>query len=157
MCCRWRQLSSDGAWFDLIGQSHLVDSRHPRTTRHADVAFWLHILAALLIVHPLFNLLDSFETVMGLSLVFAIYILLTIASLILDRRALMVAALGYALYAPQRCLPMLAMMIWPMRLAVTRGRFVDAVCFMGSCTPANCAAIACRGGCEITTCLMPSG
>ena len=36
---------------------------------------------------------------MGLSLVFAIYILLTIASLILDRRALMVAALGYALYA----------------------------------------------------------
>ena len=76
------------------------DSRYPlRTTRHADVAFWLHILAALLIVHPLFNLIDSFETIMGLSLVFAIYILLTIASLILDRRALMVAALGYALYA----------------------------------------------------------
>ena len=64
---------------------------------------------------PLFNLIDSFETVMGLSLVFTIYILLTVASLILDRRALMVAALGYALYAASTLFAMLAMMIRPMR------------------------------------------
>ncbi|MGC6517699.1 MAG: hypothetical protein ACON49_06695 [Candidatus Puniceispirillaceae bacterium] len=76
------------------------DSINPlRTTRHADVAFWLHILSALLIVHPLFSMIDEFDTVTGASLVFALYAGLTILSVILDRRALMVSALGYALYA----------------------------------------------------------
>lgn len=98
---------TDGGSYLLMGLGLITlakaiwwDSLNPlRTTRHADVAFWLHILAALLIVHPLFNMIDSFETLVGISIVFAIYIILTIVSIILDRRALMVAALGYALYA----------------------------------------------------------
>lgn len=76
------------------------DSRNPlRTSGHSDVAFWLHILSALLIVHPLFTAIDAYDTSVGIAMVFAIYLCLTLVSIILDRRALMVAALGYALYA----------------------------------------------------------
>lgn len=76
------------------------DSRNPlRTTRHADVAFWLHMLSAVLIVHPLFSQLSETDTTTGVVIVLAVYSVLSILSIILDRRALMVAALGYALYA----------------------------------------------------------
>ena len=86
--------------FITLAKAIWWDSQNPlRTTRHADVAFWLHILSALLIVHPLFSMIGTYETKTGISMVFVIYVVLTLVSIILDRRALMVAALGYALYA----------------------------------------------------------
>jgi hypothetical protein len=79
------------------------DSSDPaRVTRRSDVAFWLHLLAAPMIVHPVFTLLglnDGDATVgEGLTIV-AIYVLLGIAALAIDRRALLVSALAYVLYA----------------------------------------------------------
>lgn len=79
------------------------DSSDPaRITRRSDVAFWLHLLAAPMIVHPVFTLLglnDGDATIgEGLAVV-AIYIALGIAALAIDRRALLVSALAYVLFA----------------------------------------------------------
>jgi uncharacterized membrane protein YfcA len=79
------------------------DSSDPsRITRRSDVAFWLHLLAAPMIVHPVFTLLglnDGDATVgEGLAVV-AIYIALGLAALAIDRRALLVSALAYVLFA----------------------------------------------------------
>lgn len=73
-----------------------------RRTRRSDVAFWLHLLAAPLIVHPLFAWLGVFsgETGTGAALAaVAIYAVLACLALVIDRRALMVSALAYVLYA----------------------------------------------------------
>ena len=79
------------------------DSSDPaRTTRRSDVAFWLHLLAAPMIVHPIFTLLglnDGDATIAEGLAVVAIYIALGIAALAIDRRALLVSALAYVLYA----------------------------------------------------------
>lgn len=79
------------------------DSSDPsRITRRSDVAFWLHLLAAPMIVHPVFTLLglnDGDATIgEGLAVV-AIYIALGLAALAIDRRALLVSALAYVLFA----------------------------------------------------------
>jgi len=73
-----------------------------RQTRRADVAFWLHLLAAPLIVHPvftLFGLLDRDVGVSGAVVVMLLYVVMAIIALIIDRRALMVSALVYVLAA----------------------------------------------------------
>jgi hypothetical protein len=79
------------------------DSSDPaRVSRRSDVAFWLHLLAAPMIVHPVFTLLglnDGDATIGEGLAVIAIYILLGIAALAIDRRALLVSALAYVLYA----------------------------------------------------------
>lgn len=79
------------------------DSSDPaRITRRSDVAFWLHLLAAPMIVHPVFTLLglnDGDATVAEGLAVIVIYVLLGIAALAIDRRALLVSALAYVLYA----------------------------------------------------------
>jgi hypothetical protein len=73
-----------------------------RLTRKSDVAFWLHLLAAPLIVHPVFFILGVFEgktsVPMALSVI-GLYILLAVISIAIDRRALMVSALIYVLYS----------------------------------------------------------
>lgn len=74
-----------------------------RQTRRADVAFWLHLLAAPLLVHPVFNA-AIFDTggapgLMAATLVVAVYLLIAVFALGIDRRALMVSALGYVFYA----------------------------------------------------------
>ncbi|HVL21022.1 MAG TPA: hypothetical protein VM422_08605 [Amaricoccus sp.] len=73
-----------------------------RETRRSDVAFWLHLLAAPLIVHPIFSLLGLTEgqasTLDGLAVI-ALYVLLGLVALAIDRRALLVSALAYVLYA----------------------------------------------------------
>jgi len=72
-----------------------------RQTRRSDVAFWLHLIAAPLIVHPIFAVLNIFETQIDLwqaMAVTAIYLILAIISISIDRRALMVSALIYVLY-----------------------------------------------------------
>jgi hypothetical protein len=73
-----------------------------RVTRHSDVAFWLHLLSAPLIVHPLFywlGILQGEEKIDGLLIVLAFYFLVTIISLVIDRRVFMVSSLIYVLYA----------------------------------------------------------
>lgn len=77
-------------------------SDRERTTRRSDVAFWLHLLAAPMIVHPVFVMLgltagDASVGVAGI--VLAIYLALGAVALIIDRRALMVSALAYVLAA----------------------------------------------------------
>ena len=72
-------------------------------TRRADVAFWLHLLAAPMIVHPIFTLLGlnngtcddrrrRWSSVL-------LYVALGLTALAIDRRALLVSALAYVLYA----------------------------------------------------------
>jgi hypothetical protein len=90
-----------------------------RKTRRADVAFWLHLLAAPAIVHPVFALLgfaggslffplavlaDSApspgpQSLFSASVAVEIYVVLALVALIVDRRALMVSGLLYLIYA----------------------------------------------------------
>jgi len=73
-----------------------------RETRRSDVAFWLHLLAAPMIVHPIFSLLGLTEgraTPLEAVIVVLLYVVLGLAALAIDRRALLVSALAYVLYA----------------------------------------------------------
>src|SRR3954467_9681247 len=73
-----------------------------RETRRSDVAFWLHLLAAPLIVHPVFELLGlthGAATTLDAVLVIALYVGLGLVALAIDRRALLVSALAYVLFA----------------------------------------------------------
>lgn len=72
-----------------------------RSSHNTDVAFWLHLLAAPLLVHPVFIELGIFEGDIKpyqSFLVLGVYLFITCVSLIIDRRALMVSSLGYVLY-----------------------------------------------------------
>lgn len=73
-----------------------------RQSRRSDVAFWLHLLSAPLIVHPIFSSLGIFSGMTGYStafIVFGLYLLLALISIAVDRRAIMVSALVYVVYA----------------------------------------------------------
>ncbi|MDP3409389.1 hypothetical protein [Bosea sp. (in: a-proteobacteria)] len=77
-----------------------LDMRDPRRlTRRSDAAFWLHLLAAGLIVHPIFrgmvSAAGSFTTTTSL-IVLSAFAVLGIIALVIDRRALLVSALSYA-------------------------------------------------------------
>ncbi|MES2137266.1 MAG: hypothetical protein V4502_09450 [Pseudomonadota bacterium] len=77
-------------------------SDRARLTRRSDVAFWLHLLAAPMIVHPIFTLLGLNNGSASLSeglVVIALYIALGVTALAVDRRALLVSALAYVLWA----------------------------------------------------------
>lgn len=78
-------------------------SDRARETRRSDVAFWLHLLAAPMIAHPLFWMLGVTK---GESIgaggafgVLAVYIAMGLVALAVDRRALLVSALAYVLAA----------------------------------------------------------
>lgn len=79
------------------------DSSDPaRVTRRSDVAFWLHLLAAPMIVHPIFTLLglnDNTATIGEGMIVILLYVAMGVTALAIDRRALLVSALAYVLYA----------------------------------------------------------
>ncbi len=75
-----------------------------RETRRADVAFWLHLLAAPMIAHPVFSATGVIENeadvgVLGAASVLAIYVIFGLVALAIDRRALLVSALIYVLAA----------------------------------------------------------
>jgi hypothetical protein len=77
-------------------------SDQARLTRRSDVAFWLHLLAAPMIVHPVFTLLglnDGNATIGEGLIVVLLSVVRAIAALAIDRRALLVSALAYVLYA----------------------------------------------------------
>ena len=78
-------------------------SDRARENRRSDVAFWLHLLAAPMIAHPLFHWLGVTEGEnIGASAalgVLAVYVLMGLVALAVDRRALLVSALAYVLIA----------------------------------------------------------
>ena len=78
-------------------------SDRERQTRRSDVAFWLHLLAAPMIAHPLFHWLGVTEgdsVGMGAAVgVLLIYLAMGMIALAVDRRALLVSALAYVLFA----------------------------------------------------------
>src|SRR5260221_10317 len=77
-------------------------SDRARITRRSDVAFWLHLLAAPMIAHPIFTLmgLNSGAVSIGEGLVVVgLYVLFGLTALAVDRRALLVSALAYVLCA----------------------------------------------------------
>jgi hypothetical protein len=81
-------------WWDASDQR--------RETRRSDVAFWLHLLSAPLIVHPIFSLLglnDGHATTGEAVVVLAVYVAFGLTALAIDRRALLVSALAYVLWA----------------------------------------------------------
>ncbi len=87
-------LFATAMWWDV--------SDRLRQTRRSDVAFWLHLAAAPLLVHPIFALLGVFDqqgSLLQALLVGLLYLLIALVSISIDRRALMVSALVYVLYA----------------------------------------------------------
>ena len=77
-------------------------SDRERITRRSDVAFWLHLLAAPMIVHPVFTLLglnDGNASIGEALVVVALYVAMGVTALAIDRRALLVSALAYVLWA----------------------------------------------------------
>ncbi|WP_442678028.1 hypothetical protein ACSBM8_10775 [Sphingomonas sp. ASY06-1R] len=81
-------------WWDM--------SDRLRQTRRSDVAFWLHLSAAPMIAHPVFNLLGVFGGEIGAGkalIVLALYVAFGIVALAVDRRALLVSSLIYVLSA----------------------------------------------------------
>ncbi|MDP5103516.1 MAG: hypothetical protein NWP98_06285, partial [Erythrobacter sp.] len=78
-------------------------SDRARTTRRSDVAFWLHLTAAPMIAHPIFALLgvtDGDNPGVGAAIgVLGVYVAFGLVALATDRRALLVSALVYVLFA----------------------------------------------------------
>jgi len=95
------------AWFVAGAAAFVLAMRwdasdRERKTRRSDVAFWLHLLAAPLLVHPVFSSLGLFDGRTHAAqalLIVALYVAIAWVSLSIDRRALMVSALAYVLYA----------------------------------------------------------
>ncbi|MEM6858249.1 MAG: hypothetical protein AAF559_10285 [Pseudomonadota bacterium] len=78
-------------------------SDRERITRRSDVAFWLHLLAAPMIAHPVFNLIgvtggDNIGIGAAVG-VLGVYVAFGVIALAIDRRALLVSALAYVLFA----------------------------------------------------------
>jgi hypothetical protein len=77
-------------------------SDRERLTRRSDVAFWLHLLAAPMIAHPIFTIMGLTNGTVGTGealVVVGLYVLFGLTALAIDRRALLVSALAYVLYA----------------------------------------------------------
>lgn len=76
-----------------------------RQTRKSDVAFWLHLIASPMIVHPLFVLvginvgLERQGGALIAVLALGIYAGLAVVAVVVDRRAILVSALAYVLVA----------------------------------------------------------
>ncbi len=73
-----------------------------RQTRRSDVAFWLHLTAAPMIAHSIFQMLGVFRADIGVAMaivVVALYIAFAAIALAVDRRALLVSGLAYVLAA----------------------------------------------------------
>lgn len=72
-------------WFDL--------SDRLRVKRYSECAFWLHLLAAPMMVHAMLS--DQLINSTDITLVFVTLAFLALIALLIDRRALLVAGLSY--------------------------------------------------------------
>ena len=91
-----------------------------RTSYKSDVAFWLHLLAAPLIIHPVFSVLgifDGSESTFNTIIVVFLYLAMTSVSIVTDRRALMVSSLVYVLYALSALLKSYGMISYSLAVA----------------------------------------
>lgn len=72
-----------------------------RRTQLSDRAFWLHLLAAPLIVHPLvWNMTKVNDLdLQGAAMIIGLFVILAFVALVVDRRALLVSSLLYLGYA----------------------------------------------------------
>ncbi|MFO1032884.1 MAG: hypothetical protein U1E15_01915 [Hyphomicrobiales bacterium] len=82
-------------------------SDRERRTRRTDMAFWLHALAAPMVVHPVMQNITHGTGSGGAAvlLTFAAFLLLGLVALTVDRRAMLVSSLiylGYAIYTVLR-------------------------------------------------------
>ncbi len=97
----WVMLTGGVATFALA--MHWDASDRTRQTRRSDVAFWLHLAAAPMIAHPLFSLLGLLNAhpskAWEAGAAVALYALLTLVAIAVDRRAMLVSALAYVLGA----------------------------------------------------------
>ena len=83
---------------------HYDMSDRQRLTRRTDIAFWLHLLAAPMIIHPLvvmFGLNGPAMMPAEAVAIVAVYLVLTFVALAIDRRALLVSGLAYMIFALQ--------------------------------------------------------
>jgi len=97
---RWLVLLGGLGLFAFAMQWDISD--RARHTRRSDVAFWLHLAAAPMIAHPIFFQLGVFGGDVGAGkavIVIVLYIAMALVSLAIDRRAMLVSALAYVLYA----------------------------------------------------------
>ena len=89
------------AVFALAMRFDMSDPR--RLTRRTDIAFWLHLLAAPLIVHPLIrgflHGLDVRLTTGAALGILWVFVALGILAVVIDRRAILVSGLVYAGFA----------------------------------------------------------
>jgi hypothetical protein len=93
-------LATGLAIFALAMRFDLSDPH--RETRRTDIAFWLHLLAAPMIVHSLFQGLGVATRGIGTMsalLVLVIFLGLALVAILVDRRALLVSGLVYAGWA----------------------------------------------------------
>lgn len=86
-----------------LGMRYDLSDRE-RVTRRADIAFWLHLLAAPMIVHPaLWEMREALSTGVAstafAAAVLAVVLALALVALAIDRRALLLAGLAYTGYA----------------------------------------------------------
>ncbi len=97
----WLHLLGGMALFAIAMRWDMSDRQ--RATRRTDVAFWLHLAAAPIIVRSLFHLLGVFSPGQNAydraGLVIGLYLVMTVLALIIDRRAILTAALIYVMYA----------------------------------------------------------
>jgi hypothetical protein len=79
------------------------DSADPeRLTRRTDIAFWLHLLAAPLIVHSLIRgtaNVGSILTPASAVAIMLVFLALSLVAILIDRRAMLVSGLSYAGFA----------------------------------------------------------
>lgn len=82
--------------FSLAMRYDLADPQ--RLTRRTDIAFWLHLLAAPMIVHPVLApfVRGGAVSAAGAAAILAVVLLLSLVALATDRRAILVAGLVYA-------------------------------------------------------------
>lgn len=93
---KWLLLAAGLVIFTL---AMVVDARDPlRVTRNTDIAFWLHLLAAPLIVHTVVGGLwrgTGSGALTSLAML-AVFLALSVVAVLVNRRAILVAGLAYA-------------------------------------------------------------
>ena len=86
--------------FAIFAAAMRFDMSDPlRLTRRTDIAFWLHLLAAPLIVHPIVAGFLGGRAMVDPSralLVLAVFFALAAVAVLIDRRAILVSGLTYA-------------------------------------------------------------
>lgn len=88
------------AIFTLAMRFDMADPE--RLTRRTDIAFWLHLLAAPLIVHSLIRGLVANTSKLDPTAavaIMAVFLALSFVAVLIDRRAMLVSGLSYAGYA----------------------------------------------------------